>query len=113
VHVGGGLVLALLSHGHACVAQRLDVGQLRLTHLLTAGGVHRLDVSLDGTRAREDDMDELLLTPTEAATVLGTGRSKVYELMQAGQLQPVHIGACRRMPRKALTTFLEQLRTAR
>ncbi len=57
-------------------------------------------------------MDKLLLTPTEAATALGIGRSKVYELMQTGQLQSVHIGACRRVPRDALTTFLEQLRQA-
>jgi excisionase family DNA binding protein len=57
-------------------------------------------------------MDKLLLTPTEAATALGIGRSKVYELMQTGQLPSVHIGACRRVPRDALTAYLEQLRTA-
>jgi excisionase family DNA binding protein len=57
-------------------------------------------------------MDKLLLTPTEAATALGIGRSKVYELMQTGQLQSVHIGACRRVPTEALTAFLEQLRTS-
>jgi excisionase family DNA binding protein len=53
----------------------------------------------------EDDMDTLLLTPTEAATALGIGRSKVYELMQTGQLQSVHNGACRRVPAEALTAF--------
>jgi excisionase family DNA binding protein len=57
-------------------------------------------------------MDKLLLTPTEAAHVLGIGRSKVYELMQTGQLTSVHIGACRRVPADALKAFLEQLRTA-
>ena len=57
-------------------------------------------------------MDKLLLTPTEAASALGIGRSKVYELMQTGQLESVHIGACRRVPREALTAFLTQLRTA-
>jgi len=57
-------------------------------------------------------MDKLLLTPTEAATALGIGRSKVYELLQTGQLQSVHIGACRRVPRESLTAFLEHLRTA-
>jgi excisionase family DNA binding protein len=60
----------------------------------------------------EDDMDKLLLTPTEAATALGIGRSKVYELMQTGQLQSVHIGARRRVPAEALHAFLERLRTA-
>ena len=38
-------------------------------------------------------MNKLLLTPTEAAHALGIGRSKVYELMQTGQLASVHIGA--------------------
>ncbi len=38
-------------------------------------------------------MDKLLLTPTEAATALGIGRSKVYELMQTGQLESAHVGA--------------------
>jgi excisionase family DNA binding protein len=57
-------------------------------------------------------MDKLLLTPTEAATALGIGRSKVYELMQTGQLQSVHIGACRRVPADAIHSFLRQLRTA-
>ena len=54
-------------------------------------------------------MDKLLLTPTEAAHALGISRSKVYELMATGQLESVHIGACRRVPADALTAFLEQL----
>ena len=57
-------------------------------------------------------MDKLLLTPTEAAHALGIGRSKIYELMQTGQLASVHIGACRRVPADALAAFLQQLRTA-
>ena len=57
-------------------------------------------------------MTKLLLTPTEAATAVGIGRSKVYELMQTGQLQSVHIGACRRVHVDALTAFLERLRAA-
>lgn len=57
-------------------------------------------------------MGKLLLTPTETAAALGIGRSKVYELLKSGQLQSVHIGACRRVPADALTAFLEQLCTA-
>ncbi len=37
----------------------------------------------------EDVMDKLLLTPVEAAAVLGIGRSKLYELLQTGQLASV------------------------
>lgn len=57
-------------------------------------------------------MDKLLLTPIEAAAALGIGRSKIYELMQTGQLQSVHIGSCRRIPAEALSTFLDFLRVS-
>lgn len=56
-------------------------------------------------------MDKVLLTPIEAATALGIGRSKVYELMQSGQLESVHIGACRRVPADAIHSFLLRLRS--
>ena len=54
----------------------------------------------------------ILLTPTEAARALGIGRSKLYELMQDGVLESVHIGACRRIPAEALTALVERLRCA-
>jgi excisionase family DNA binding protein len=60
----------------------------------------------------EEDMDKLLLTPTEAAAALGIGRSKVYELLQTGQLRSVRIGTCRRIPADALQTLVAALRDA-
>ena len=54
--------------------------------------------------------NQLLLTPTEAARALGIGRSKLYELMQEGALESVHIGACRRIPTDALLTLVAELR---
>jgi len=54
--------------------------------------------------------DQLLLTPTEAARALGIGRSKLYELMQDGILESVHIGACRRIPTDALLALVAALR---
>lgn len=56
-------------------------------------------------------MDKLLLTPVEAASALGIGRSKLYELLQTGQLPSVRIGACRRVPAEELHNFLLALRT--
>lgn len=56
-------------------------------------------------------MDKLLLTPAEAAAALGIGRSKVYELLQAGKLPSVRIGACRRVPAEAVHRFVADLRT--
>lgn len=58
----------------------------------------------------EDTMDKLLLTPVEAANALGIGRSKLYELLQTGELASVRIGACRRVPAEALQNFLLTLR---
>ena len=60
----------------------------------------------------ETRMDQLLLTPSQAAAALGIGRSKVYELMKAGDLASVRIGACRRIPSEALAEFLAGLRRA-
>jgi excisionase family DNA binding protein len=54
-------------------------------------------------------VDLLLLKPEEVAECLNIGRSKVYELMRAGDLPSVHIGACRRIPRAAVESYLESL----
>lgn len=58
-------------------------------------------------------MNKLLLTPSEAAKVLGIGRSKTYQLLQSGQLQSVHIGSCRRIPLEAVHNFLAELTRSR
>lgn len=54
-------------------------------------------------------MDKLLLTATEAASALGIGRSKVYELLRAGSLRSVRIGAARRIPADALRDYVSAL----
>jgi excisionase family DNA binding protein len=55
-------------------------------------------------------MDKMLLTPTEAAQVLGVGRSKVYELMRSGALGSVRIDSCRRIPVDDLNALVTRLR---
>ncbi|MGH8890028.1 MAG: helix-turn-helix domain-containing protein [Acidothermaceae bacterium] len=57
-------------------------------------------------------MDKLLLTPREAADVLGIGRSKLYELLRAGTVPSVRIGACRRIAALDLENLVDKLRTA-
>jgi excisionase family DNA binding protein len=54
-------------------------------------------------------MERLLLTPADAARTLGVGRSKVYELMNFGLLESVHVGRCRRIPTTALAAYVERL----
>jgi excisionase family DNA binding protein len=55
-------------------------------------------------------MDALLLTPVEAARVLGIGRTKVYELIAAGRLRSVRLDGCRRITRDDLAEFVGRLR---
>lgn len=57
----------------------------------------------------EDDVPRLLLTPTEAATALGIGRTKLYELISSGQLLSLRIDGCRRIPRAAVDAFVDEL----
>lgn len=54
-------------------------------------------------------MQELLLSPAEAAAHLSIGRSKIYELMRLGQLRSVKIGTSRRIPQAALADFIAAL----
>jgi excisionase family DNA binding protein len=54
-------------------------------------------------------MDRLLLTPIEAARVLGIGRSKFYELLTTGAVESVQIGRARRVPAEALRRYVALL----
>lgn len=54
-------------------------------------------------------MEKLLLTPQEAAEALSIGRSKLYELLGAGQIESVRVGSCRRIPIGALIEFVGRL----
>lgn len=52
---------------------------------------------------------QLLFTPEHAAHKLDVGRTTVYALMAAGQLQSVKIGRCRRIPAAALEAYVNRL----
>jgi excisionase family DNA binding protein len=53
-----------------------------------------------------------LLKPEEAATYLGIGRSKVFELLADGRLASVRIGRSRRITVAALDDFVARLAEA-
>ena len=54
-------------------------------------------------------ISDLLLKPEAAAQALNIGRSKIYQLMEAGELESVKIGRSRRISVKALEAFTERL----
>ena len=51
----------------------------------------------------------LLVSPEEAATALGIGRTLLYELLATGELRSVKIGRARRVRWSDLETYVEQL----
>ena len=53
-------------------------------------------------------MDKLLLRPIEAAEAIGIGRSKVYELLAAGELPSIRIGSSLRVPLDKLREWIER-----
>ena len=48
-----------------------------------------------------------LATLDEAMTFLAIGRTKLYELMDTGQIPFSKMGRCRRIPRRALIEFAQ------
>ena len=52
----------------------------------------------------------LLLKIPDAGAMLGIGRSTVYELIAAGELETVHIGRCCRVPVAAVDEYVRRLR---
>jgi excisionase family DNA binding protein len=77
-----------------------------------------VDISLNAgcTRfesSKDASMPPLLLTPLEAARLLGISRSTVYALMQTGEIDWVTIGASRRIPHGDLVDYVERLRRRR
>jgi excisionase family DNA binding protein len=75
-------------------------------------GGHTIPAAGDGDRAHLAPgqlMERLLLSPEEAAEVLGVSRSRVYDLMRKRELVSVRIGRCRRVPVSAVRRFVDQL----
>jgi excisionase family DNA binding protein len=53
---------------------------------------------------------QLLYTLAEAAEALRISRTKLYELLDSGEIESVHIGRSRKIPADALRTFIDRLR---
>ncbi len=54
-------------------------------------------------------VERLLLRPEEAAAALGLSRSRVYELIAAGQVPSVTVGKSRRVPAAAHREWVDRL----
>lgn len=56
------------------------------------------------------DPVRLLYRPEEGAQILGVSRSRIFELMAAGEVETVQIGRSRRIPAEALERYVASLR---
>lgn len=55
------------------------------------------------------ERERLLLRVHEAATMLGIGRTKAYELIGRGELQVVHIDGAARVPVVSVRSYVDRL----
>jgi excisionase family DNA binding protein len=53
-------------------------------------------------------MDQLLLSPEEAAERLGCRRSFLFTLLRTGEVRSIKLGRLRRIPVRALEDYIEQ-----
>ncbi len=56
-------------------------------------------------------MEKLLLSAEDVAEALTISRTRVYEILAAGELFSVRLGKVRRIPRESLEEYIEKLRT--
>ena len=55
--------------------------------------------------------EHLLYTIPEAAAALRISRTKLYELLDSGDVESVYIGRSRKIPAEALRIYIDRLRT--
>ena len=67
-------------------------------------------LQMDPYGPKKGKMDRLLLRPTEAAELIGIGRSKMYQLLASGELPTVLVGGSVRVPLAKLREWID-LRT--
>ena len=51
----------------------------------------------------------LLVSVEEAAGLLGIGRTTLYELIRRGDVRPIRIGRCVRIPQRELEAYVDRL----
>lgn len=56
-----------------------------------------------------ENIDKVLYTVTEVAEALSLGRTKVYDLLNRGEIESVSIGSARRITRHALEEYVRRL----
>jgi excisionase family DNA binding protein len=77
-----------------------------------------MGTTTNGSKAEREhangrEHEVLLLTMVDAARVLSVGRTTMYELVGAGEIEVVHIGRAARVPVASIEAFVERRRQQR
>lgn len=78
-------------------------------HTLAAFPAGKVDDTV-GRRADPEPAPLLLRIP-EAGRLLGLGRTTMYELISAGEVEVIHIGRAARIPLDSVERFVDRLRS--
>lgn len=54
------------------------------------------------------DQHSLLLSPADAAQLLGCGRTYLYRLLKTGELRAIHLGRLRKIPRAEVEAYIDR-----
>jgi excisionase family DNA binding protein len=80
-----------------------------MTPRLEAALAELADALLDELRSEAAPTDpERLLDVTEAAALLGVGRSRLYDELTAGRLKSVRVGRRRLVPASSIAGFIRE-----
>ena len=52
--------------------------------------------------------ERLAVTVSEAASMLGVSRAKLYPLITSGEIRSLKIGKCRRVPVREIESFIDR-----
>ncbi len=72
---------------------------------------HPLVCMRDETVTGRSVVRPLLVSVEHAAGLLGIGRTTLYELIRQGDVRPIRIGRCVRIPQRELEAYVERLIT--
>jgi excisionase family DNA binding protein len=99
--------VALVERDHATP----DASPVWASALITDEGAWMRKISLcaEDVQPPERSIAPILLTPEQAAEMLGIGRWKLYDLLRRRELPSVRIGSCRRIPASAIDQFVADL----
>jgi excisionase family DNA binding protein len=97
------------ARGHLPSTRKGPTGRLLVDVAEVQSRARAYEATTTVTLSKGDEMPPLLLTLEDAGAALGIKRTKVYQLIKAGDLESVRIGTARRVPVASVERFARGL----